>query len=180
MRYIPSFILFLFIISCGEKHETTEVIPALRELQSIPVLEHQLSAYLFDPGSAMDKSSQKIILYCESPITIGLDLSTLSTRNIVIDRQSISLTLPKPTIWESPITVRKTTIGKNDHSTLTTTEIIQDPKSMEAAQRFVIQNIDSLQLLSKAEEQTSRLISRYLQNLGFERIHIRYASTLKN
>lgn len=171
MRRIVCALGFIGLFACSEPSLTEKKVLALKKMDVLITADHLISDVFPVSESKLAESQW---LWGSARIKAGIDLRTLSAKQLEIDQKSIKITLPAPQIisvdTESP-PIRKAFSPENLSEALRTQAMVQFNKSVLTAA-----TIKAIQ--DEAASKASSFLSDYLRQLGFTRIRIKFDTTL--
>lgn len=166
-RFI-SFLLLILFAGCDSESQREKLANALKDLQDFIILETSTSGII----RPLNQSK----LWCiESTILVRINLQKLDTTDITIHKKKVNIIVPKPYISSFDLNPNSLalTYNENDKASFLLTEKMKKELLIKADTQFK-NNIDTLKILSKAEENLTRFLSGHLKALGFTQISIRY------
>ncbi len=120
---------------------------------------------------------RKILMSCKASLVAGIDMSKIDEKNIRIDGNSISLTLPRATLFYINIKPEDVKIAYEDVSMFRTKFSTQERDELAAqAEDQMKQSADSLGIFTTAEANATLFINNFLKKEGFENISINFNS----
>lgn len=166
MYRILSFLLILLLFGCGAEKQRFSQVLSLKHMQQIPI-EDVFSTQLLVPTSGSP------IISLQAHFTANVDFSQIDSTAIKADDNSIHIIVPKPKL--SPLLIDPTSIALAYASDRTLTlSAEQEKKLLINATKQVQTSIDTIQLISAAEQKTTFFLSEYLKSLGYTSINIRF------
>ncbi len=124
--------------------------------------------------------NRKILMSCKASLVAGIDLSKLTGKDIHIDGENISITLPHAKLLYINIKPEDIKTAYQDVSLFRTNFSSQEKDELAAqAERQIKASADSLGIFLTAETNASLFINNFLQKEGFKMININF-STVKN
>ena len=118
---------------------------------------------------------RKILMSCKASLVAGVDMSKIDEKNIHIDGNSISLTLPHATLFYINIKPEDIKIAYEDVSMFRTKFSTQERDALAAqAENQIKQSADSLGIFITAEANATLFINNFLKKEGFENIIINF------
>lgn len=120
---------------------------------------------------------RKILMSCKASLVAGIDLSKLTEKDINIDGQSISITLPHAKLLYINIKPEDIKTAYQEISIFRNNFSAQEKDNLAAqAEKQIKESVDSLGILLTAETNAGLFINNFLQKAGFKNIHINFSS----
>ncbi len=173
MRRIVCALGFIGLFACSEPSLTEKKVLALKKMDLLITADHLISDIFPVPDTKVPDAQW---LWGSAHIKAGIDLRTLSAKQLEIDQKSIRITLPAPQILSvdtesSPI--RKAYSSENLSEGLRTQAMLQFKKNI-----LTTATIKAIQ--DEAASKASSFLSDYLRQQGFTRIRIKFDATLQS
>ena len=123
---------------------------------------------------------RKILMTCKASLVAGIDLSKLTEKDIQIDGENISITLPHAKLLYLNIKPEDIKTAYQDVSVFRDNFSSQEKDQLATqAEKQIKSSADSLGIFVTAETNATLFISNFLQKEGFKNIRINFSS-LKN
>jgi hypothetical protein len=120
---------------------------------------------------------RKILMSCKATIVAGIDMSLISEKNINIDGNRISLTLPHAKLLYININPEDIKTEYQDVSMFRTNFSSQERNELAArAENQIRGSADSLGVFTTAETNAAIFINNFLRKEGFQQININFNS----
>ncbi len=121
--------------------------------------------------------NRKILMTCKASLAAGIDLSKLTEKDIHIDGENISITLPHAKLLYINIKPEDIKTVYQDVSLFRNNFSAQEKDELAAqAEKQIKGSADSLGILVTAETNATIFISNFLQKEGFKNININFSS----
>jgi hypothetical protein len=120
--------------------------------------------------------NRKILMSCKASLVAGIDLSKLTEKDIQIDGENISITLPRAKLLYINIKPEDMKTAYQDVSLFRTNFSSQEKNELAAqAERQIKASLDSLGIFITAETNASLFVNNFLQKTGFKNININFS-----
>lgn len=120
---------------------------------------------------------RKILMTCKASLVAGIDLSRLSEKDIQIDKENITITLPRAKLLFINIKPEDIKTAYQDISIFRDNFSSQEKNNLAAqAEKQIKESADSLGILITAETNATLFINNFLQKAGFKNININFSS----
>ena len=120
---------------------------------------------------------RKILMTCKASLTAGIDLSKLTEKDIHIDGQNTSITLPHAKLLYINIKPEDIKTVYQDVSFFRNNFSAQEKDELAAqAEKQIKSSVGSLGILVTAETNATIFMSDFLQKEGFKNININFSS----
>lgn len=124
--------------------------------------------------------NRKILMSCKASLVAGIDLSKLTEKDIHIDGENISLTLPRAHLLYLDIKPEDIKTAFEDVSLFRSNFSMQEKNDLaRQAEKQIRESADSLGIYITAESNTTLFINNFLQKEGFKNISINFSTTKK-
>lgn len=167
---------FLLVFGCSseKKHRASSILE-LKELGKLATVEYLVSKVVRarDDQTWYKIGERKILISCKASIRAGVDLSKIGAQQIKQSENSISIQLPPPEIISfslppEKIKVEYVEVGIFRHR-FNQSEI---EGIMVQAERQIRRQMDSLNILQKAQESAATFVRHFFQQAGFEEVTV--------
>lgn len=177
---MPRIFLLLLLITSGcatKQKKQNDILFSLKEMSDLATVEYTVTKIIKanDDKTWYKLGDRKILMSCEANIKAGIDMSSISQKNFIIDGKDVELKLPSPKVISLSIPAETIKVEYQDIS------LFRDPfKAAERdqlasqAEAQIRNSIDSLGILQQAKVNTSLFINNLLVKLGYESIKITY------
>ncbi|MDQ2719821.1 MAG: DUF4230 domain-containing protein [Bacteroidota bacterium] len=119
---------------------------------------------------------RKILMSCKASLVAGIDLSTLTEKDIHIDGENIAITLPHAKLLYVNIKPEDIKTAYQEVSFYRTNFSSQEKDELAAqAERQIKESADSLGIFLTAETNASLFINNFLRKEGFKNININFS-----
>ena len=179
-------LIVLIAVGCSKTQDAKrEILFSLKEMSDLATVEYTVTKIIKanDNKTWFKVGERKILMSCEAHIKAGVDMSSITKENFIIDGNNITLELPEPKVVSLSIPAETIKVEFQDIS------LFRDPfKTAERdqlaaqAETQIRNSIDSLGILQQAKINTSLFVNNLLVRLGYQNITIRYegGQPLKN
>lgn len=124
--------------------------------------------------------NRKILMSCKASLVAGIDLSKLTEKDIHIDGENISLTLPRAHLLYLNIKPEDIKTAFEDVSVFRSHFSMQEKNDLALqAEKQIRGSADSLGIYVTAESNATLFINNFLQKEGFKNISINFSTTKK-
>ncbi|MEO9210930.1 MAG: DUF4230 domain-containing protein [Ginsengibacter sp.] len=121
---------------------------------------------------------RKILMTCKASLVAGIDLSRLSKKDIQIDKENITITLPRAKLLYINIKPEDIKTSYQDISVFRDNFSSQEKNNLAAqAEKQIKESVDSLGIFITAETNATLFINNFLQKAGFKNININFSTT---
>lgn len=122
--------------------------------------------------------NRKILMSCKASLVAGIDLSKLTEKDIHIDGENISLTLPRAHLLYLNIKPEDIKTAFEDISVFRSNFSMQEKNDLSRqAEKQIRESADSLGIYLTAESNATLFINNFLQKEGFKNIRINFSTT---
>lgn len=122
--------------------------------------------------------NRKILMSCKASLVAGIDLSKLTEKDIHIDGENISLTLPRAHLLYVNIKPEDIKTAFEDVSVFRSNFSTQEKNDLSRqAEKQIRESADSLGIYITAESNATLFINNFLQKEGFKNININFSTT---
>jgi hypothetical protein len=185
MMRIQFFIIMLCFslsaIRCSPKKEPSKMqqVLGLQKMSDLATAEYVVTKIIKanDNQTWYKIGDRKILMTCKASLTAGIDLSKLTEKDIHIDGQNISITLPHAKLLYINIKPEDIKTVYQDVSLFRNNFSAQEKDELAAqAEKQIKASADSLGILVTAETNATIFISNFLKKEGFKNININFSS----
>jgi hypothetical protein len=179
------FIIILFSLSlsaihCSSKKETSKMqqVLGLQTMSDLATAEYVVTKIIKanDNKTWYKVGNRKILMSCKASLVAGIDLSKLTEKDIHIDGENISITLPRAKLLYINIKPEDIKTAYQDVSLFRTNFSAQEKDELAAqAEKQIKASLDSLGIFVTAESNASLFINNFLQKTGFKNISIHFS-----
>jgi hypothetical protein len=120
---------------------------------------------------------RKILMTCKASLTAGIDLSKISEKDIQIDGQNITMTLPHAKLLYVNIKPEDIKTAYQDVSIFRDNFSSQEKNELAQAEKQITASADSLGIFVTAETNATIFINNFLKKAGFQNIRINFSNT---
>jgi hypothetical protein len=177
-----SFLIILTTVllwSCNSRRlpTTVETVATLQEMQELATVEYTISKVVKanDNKTWYKIGDRKILITCQATVKAGIDMTDLSEKNISLSEKSIRIRLPQPKVLSVNLPPEGIQVAFEEiaffRKEFTSAE--RDDLLKQAEQQ--IRNSGSeLGILEQAKTNTQLFLSKFLLQLGFEKVEISF------
>ena len=178
--------LFFFLVQpgCSSKKEPSKIqqVLGLQKMSDLATAEYVVTKIIKvnDDQTWYKVGDRKILMSCKASLVAGIDLSQLTEKDIDMDGNNITLTLPHAKLLYINIKPEDIKTAYQEVSLFRDKFSAAEKDALAAqAEKQIKESVDSLGILVTAETNATLFINRFLQKEGFKNIHINF-SRLKN
>ncbi len=171
-------LLLLFAVACSKKNDEQKgILFSLREMSDLATVEYTVTKIIKanDNKTWFKIGDRRILMSCEARIKAGIDMSSITEKDVTIEGKNIKLTLPQPKVISLSIPAELIKVEFQDVS------LFRDPYKTSERDQLATQaetqirnSIDSLGILQQAKINTSLFVNNLLLRLGYENTVINY------
>ncbi|HEV2831154.1 MAG TPA: DUF4230 domain-containing protein [Hanamia sp.] len=174
------FSLSLSAINCSSKKEPSKMqqVLGLQTMSDLATAEYVVTKIIKanDNKTWYKVGNRKILMSCKASLVAGIDLSKLTEKDIQIDGETISITLPRAKLLYINIKPEDIKTAYQDVSLFRTNFSAQEKDELAAqAEKQIKSSLDSLGIFVTAETNASLFINNFLQKTGFKNININFS-----
>ena len=154
-------------------------ILALQKMSDLATAEYVVTKIIKanDDKTWYKAGDRKILMSCKASLLAGIDLAKITEKDIAIDGDNISLTLPHATLIYIDIKPEDVKTVYEDVSIFRTNFSSQEKDALATqAEKQIRESVDSLGILVTAETNATIFINNFLRKEGFKNINIHFAS----
>lgn len=173
MYRTATFLLISLFFGCTGQKQRFDQVFALQQMNELAVTEVSVREMI-------PQRNEPYLVSVEATAKVDIDLKKLDTATVKADDKKIKLILPKPTL---SFAVNPKSISMEYHEESKAKISLTEDMEKEILRKAELQlknRLDSMQLLSKAEEKATSFLSEYLQSIGYTQISIRFNNSLPN
>jgi hypothetical protein len=172
------FLILLILSGCSKNvHDQNKIIYSLKEMSDLATVEYTVTKIIKanDDKTWYKIGERKILMSCEAHIKAGIDMSSISKENFIINGKDVQLRLPPPKIISLSIPAEKIKVEYQDVTMFRDPYKTSERDGLAAQAETQIRNsIDSLGILQQAKVNASLFVNNFLVRLGYENINITY------
>ena len=171
-------LILLFATGCSKRQDAQkEILFSLREMSDLATVEYTVTKIIKanDNKTWFKIGDRRILMSCEAHIKAGIDMSSITEKDVTIEGKNIKLTLPQPKVISLSIPAELIKVEFQDVS------LFRDPYKTSERDQLATQaetqirnSIDSLGILQQAKINTSLFVNNLLLRLGYENTVINY------
>lgn len=182
MRHWLLFILLgcsLWQMGCSSEKEPSKIqqVLGLQKMSDLATAEYVVTKIIKanDDKTWYKVGDRKILMSCKASLVAGIDLSQLTEKDIHIDGDNITLTLPHARLLYINIKPEDIKTAYQEVSLFRDNFSAQEKDQLAAqAENQIRDSVDSLGILVTAETNATLFINHFLQKEGFKKISINF------
>ena len=181
------FVLFLtvFLIptGCGERSAVEDTvqreIEAITAMKQLSLVEYRVSKIIKadDEGAWYKIGERKILLSCTAYLKAGIDLATFGPDDVDVDwtGKRVSVTIPHATLLSLDMPASEIR-QEYDHVTMLRQSFTAEERNalLRQGEKQIRDNVPSLGILEKADENARRFFESVFQKMGFESVEVTF------
>lgn len=173
--------LSLLNIGCTSKEQSSKMqeVLGLRNMSDLATAEYVVTKIIKanDDQTWYKIGNRKILMSCKASLVAGIDLSKLTEKDIHIDGDNISLTLPRAHLLYLDIKPEDIKTAFEDVSVFRSNFSTQEKNDLaRQAEKQIRESADSLGIYVTAESNATLFINDFLQKEGFKNISINFSA----
>ncbi|MEO6814631.1 MAG: DUF4230 domain-containing protein [Ginsengibacter sp.] len=177
---ITLFGLLLSNINCSSKKEPSKMqqVLGLQKMSDLATAEYVVTKIIKanDNQTWYKIGNRKILMSCKASLVAGIDLSQLTEKDIKIDGENVTITLPHAKLLYINIKPEDIKVAYQDVSLFRTNFSVQEKDNLAAqAEKQIKESADSLGIFLTAETNATLFINNFLQKVGFKNININFS-----
>ena len=179
--YFILFLIFpvLFInCSAGKEKSKMQEILSLQKMSDLATAEYVVTKIIKanDNKTWYKPGDRKILMTCKASLIAGVDLSGISEKDIKVDGNNISLTIPRAKLIYIDIKPEDVKTVYEDVSMFRTNFSSQEKNALASqAETQIKESADSLGIFVTAETNATIFINNFLKKQGFQNISINFS-----
>lgn len=179
MKILFTFISLVLLAACAKEKKAGQEILALREMSELATVEYTVTKLVKanDNKTWYTIGDRKILMQCEAHLKAGIDLSEIKEEDIRANGKKIELTLPEAKLVSlniPPDSIKEA--YQHDGALRQNFSAEEKNEMLRQAETQIRESVDSLGILRTAESNASLYISKFLRQLGYEEINIRFGN----
>ena len=187
--FLKKNIIFLvfttLLFGCNRKEKQLQHVMALQQMNDLASVEYVVTKMIkaSDDQTWYKVGDRKILMSCKATITAGIDFSTISKEQVVIDDKTIQVSLPHAKIISINIKPEDISIEYQEVGLLRQSFSGEERNALAIqAENQLKASIAELGILQTAETNATLFVNNFLNRLGYETIKINFdqAKTIKN
>ena len=175
--------LFAFNCSSGKEPARLQQVMGLQKMSDLATAEYVVTKIIKanDNKTWYKVGDRKILMSCKASLAAGIDLSQLTEKDIYIDGENITLTLPHAKLLYINIKPEDIKTAYQEVSIFRDHFSSQEKNELAAqAEKQIKASADSLGIFLTAETNATLFINNFLQKEGFKNIKINFSSTVNH
>jgi hypothetical protein len=172
-------LLLLFVAACSKKSDEQKgILFSLREMSDLATVEYTVTKIIKanDNKTWFKIGDRRILMSCEAHIKAGIDMSSITEKDVTIEDKNIKLILPQPKVISLSIPAELIKVEFEDVTLFRDPFKTSERDQLAAQAETQIRNsIDSLGILQQAKLNTSLFVNNLLIRLGYENTSISYS-----
>lgn len=178
--------LALFLIQCGKKpqedfQQLSSNYQVIKEMGEFSTVEYTVGKILKidDKGEWYKLGDRKVLISVKATIKAGIDLNSLQEKDIMINGNSIKISLPEPKLFSFFIPNDQVQTIVNDVNGLRH-EFTQKDKIniITLGEKEIRREVEHTNILHDAEQSAISWFKTYYENMGFEQVEVTIKRTL--
>jgi hypothetical protein len=175
----------ILLFSCNRKEKQLQHVMALQQMNDLASVEYVVTKMIkaSDDQTWYKVGDRKILMSCKATITAGIDLSSITKEQMVIDDKTIQVSMPHAKIISINIKPEDINIEYQEVGLLRQSFSGEERNALAIqAENQLKASITELGILQTAETNASLFVNNFLNRLGYETIKINFdqAKTIKN
>ncbi len=181
--YLILFFLFpVLLIDCTAKKEKSKMqeVLGLQKMSDLATAEYVVTKIIKanDNKTWYKPGDRKILMSCKASLVAGVDLSKISEKDVSIEGDNITLTIPHAKLIYIDIKPEDVKTVYEDVSMFRTNFSSQEKDALASqAEKQIKESADSLGIFVTAETNATIFINNFLKKEGFQNISINISST---
>lgn len=173
------------LLSCGGKQLPTgaETVAILQEMQELATVEYTISKVVkaSDDQTWYKWGDRKILITCEATVKAGIDMKGLSENSISRSGKNLRITLPPPQILSVNLPPEGIQVAfENIAFFRTSFTNAERDDLLKQAEEQIRNSGNELGILEQAKNNTQLFLSKFLLQLGFEKVEITFDEKTSN
>ncbi|HVW28487.1 MAG TPA: DUF4230 domain-containing protein [Polyangiaceae bacterium] len=167
--------------SSMEIEASPSVISAVRDLARLEGAEFQIERVI----SLKDKQSRffglvepedAILLVASGTVVAGVDLSTLSESDVVIDpaRRAVNITLPSSTVFAARLDNQRTFVFKRDTDLLAERRDSLETRARQEAEKSLASAAEEGKIVDRSNASVRRTVETLVRSLGYRVVTVTF------
>jgi len=184
-RIFKILILVFLVASCGDESKTPPKtdIYEIKNIGLLSTTEYTIGKIikLSDPGEWYKFGDRKLLISCKAKIKAGVDFKKLKDEDIVVDGNTITVTLPPAEITSfvmDPNLVRTEMENVNGFRQSFTQQ--EKNNFMRQGEQSIRKDIKETKILKDAEQSASNFLTDFYKQLGFETVIVKHRKARPN
>lgn len=174
----------LLVISCHLKKEPSKIqqVLGLQKMNDLATAQYVVTKIIKanDNKTWYKVGGRKILMTCKASLTAGIDLTQLTEKDITIDGEQITITLPHAKLLYLNINPEDIKTAYHEVSLFRSKFTAQEKDDLSAqAEKQIKESVGSLGILVTAETNAALFINNFLQKLGYKKININFSPSQK-
>lgn len=180
--YLILFFLFPMILTdCTAKKEKSKMqeVLGLQKMSELATAEYVVTKIIKanDNKTWYKPGDRKILMSCKASLVAGVDLSKISEKDVSIEGDNITLTIPHAKLIYIDIKPEDVKTVYEDVSMFRTNFSSQEKDALASqAEKQIKESADSLGIFVTAETNATIFINNFLKKEGFQNINISISS----
>lgn len=178
---LPVFLLLM--LACSPKQDPLEKVLSIREMGELATTEYTVTRIVkaSDDKTWYKVGERKILMSVEATVKAGIDLRSIDADNITINGKSISILLPPPKLISLKLPPEKIKVEYQEVGVLRQDFTNAERDALLAqAEAQINRDIEATGIFQTTEKNTRFVLTRFLQQLGYENIDISFNHSFLN
>ena len=116
--------------------------------------------------------TDKVLLLASGEVVAGVDLRKISSQDVIIDGDSITLWLPKPEVFYTRIDNQETKVYLREKGIFYPYDKDLETRARQNAEKLMYEKALKHDILKKARQNAARDMEQFLRSLGFTDINV--------
>jgi hypothetical protein len=172
-----SYLLLLILFSCKKENPSAAILMSIQQTGTLITTEYVINKIIKanDNQTWYKLGDRKILMSCEARIKAGVDLQTVTTEDIVVDKKNIHIQLPPVQLLSLNIPPESIKIHHLEVGVLRDEFSSTEREKMLAQAETQIRNIsDSLGIVKTAQENASAFMMNLMKQNGYTTVTINF------
>jgi Protein of unknown function (DUF4230) len=178
-------LLGILFFSCTNKERELTHVMALQQMNDLATVEYVVTKVIKanDDKTWYKIGDRKILMSCKATLTAGINLSSITKEQVVIDGKNIQVSLPHATLISINIKPEDISVEYQEVDALRQSFSGEERNALAIqAENKIKGSIGELGILQTAETNATLFVGNFLNRLGYEKININFnqANPIKN
>lgn len=176
-------LLLVLGVSCQNRQERVQEVLAIREMGELATTEYTITKIVKanDNQTWYKIGDRKILIEVEATLKAGIDLQSLTTKDVTINGKKIDILLPAPKLISMQIPPGKIHVAYEEVGLLRTGFDNAERDALIAqAEKQINAAIPATGILNTTEQNTRKVMTAFLEKLGYEQINISFGNNSLN
>ena len=172
-------LLLVLGVSCQNHQERMREVLAIREMGELATTEYTITKIVKanDNQTWYKIGDRKILIAVEATLKAGIDLQSLTAENVTVNGKQIDLVLPAPKLISMQIPPDKIHVAYEEVGLLRTGfDNAERDALLAQAEKQINAAVPETGILNTTEQNTRKVMTAFLEKLGYEQITIRFGN----